>query len=328
MIEKQNIPQKEKKHFLTLHISHKGQQKTIHCSIRRVAALCTAAAVFLGGAAFSLGSYYKVKADLAVSEAQLLETERENRKLEQRAETLQAESAEYDESIDAIQELEKKVNALEDQKSNLVDEIHNLNEIDPETDLTSMATALTSAVDSPATFTSILSTPYHKTESLSVSLDKMHTLVDASGDSLSALANEIAYLAAQNNIPSGWPVESRTVTTEFNPSASRSVSDGRKHCGIDISTRSQIIPIYATAAGKVVTANYHNGYGYQVIIDHYNGFTTLYAHCNELLVKEGDMVQKGDKIATTGNTGYSSGIHLHYEIMLNGIYQNPRDYLS
>ncbi|MDO4531581.1 MAG: peptidoglycan DD-metalloendopeptidase family protein [Bacillota bacterium] len=299
----------------------------LHFSARHAIIFCTAAAVLLGGTAFSIASYHKTKAELQVSEAQLLEAERENRKLEQRAETLQGDASEYEESIEAIQALEQKVNELEGQKSNLVDEINNLNELDPDTDLTSMATALTSSADAAPNFTSIISTPYHKTESLSASLDKMHTMIDASGTSLTALANEVTYLASQNNIPGGWPVESRLVSTEFNPTGSRSVGDGRKHCGMDISTNSQIIPIYATAAGKVVTANYHSDYGYQVILDHYNGFTTLYAHCDELMVKEGDIVQKGDQIATTGDTGYSTGIHLHYEIMLNGMYQNPRDYL-
>ena len=138
---------------------------------------------------------------------------------------------------------------------------------------------------------------------------------------------EDAAAAEQKFIPSGWPVESRIVSTEFNPTADPSISDGRKHEGMDISTKSQIIPIYATADGVVVTANFDSGYGNQVIIDHGNGFTTLYAHCNELTVSAGDTVNKGDMIATTGNTGWSTGIHLHYEIMLNGVYQNPRDYI-
>ncbi len=155
----------------------------------------------------------------------------------------------------------------------------------------------------------------------------METEIPEAYASFTVTAGTPVYVPGPNNIPSGWPVESRIVSTEFNPTADRSIGDGRKHEGMDISTRSQIIPISAAAEGMVVTANYHKEYGNQVIIDHLNGFTTLYAHCDELMVQEGDFVKKGDLIATTGNTGWSTGVHLHYEVMLDGEYQNPREYL-
>ena len=143
------------------------------------------------------------------------------------------------------------------------------------------------------------------------------------------LSNKInAALEKQNHIPAGWPVESRIVSTEFNPTADPCISDGRKHYGMDISTKSQIIPIYATASGTVTTSTFHPEFGNYVVIDHGNGFTTLYAHCDELNVNAGDEIKKGDIIGTTGTTGMSTGIHCHYEIQLNGVYQNPRDYLG
>ena len=187
-------------------------------------------------------------------------------------------------------------------------------------------TAAAAPAEAPA-FTDVIRTSYNEIDIPEVDYVRMNTLVDASDISFLMIADKAIDLANQNCIPSGWPVESRIVSTEFNPTGDRSISDGRKHEGMDISTRSQIIPIYATANGTVVTANYDSGYGNQVIIDHGNGFTTLYAHCNELMVSAGDTVKKGDIIATTGNTGWSTGIHLHYEVMLNGVYQNPRDYL-
>lgn len=190
------------------------------------------------------------------------------------------------------------------------------------------ATAAEPAAAVTSAFTDVIRTSYEPVESSSEDYVRINALVDRSDISFIMIADKVIDLANQNNIPSGWPVESRIVSTEFNPTGDHSISDGRKHEGMDISTRSQIIPIYATANGKVVTANFDSGYGYQVIIDHGNGFTTLYAHCNELLVNAGEEVKKGDVIATTGNTGWSTGIHLHYEVMLNGIYQNPRDYLS
>lgn len=179
-----------------------------------------------------------------------------------------------------------------------------------------------------STFTEVVLTTYSENDFLPDDMIKIDAMVDKTDVSLAVISNRIyASLEKQNKIPSGWPVESRIVSTEFNPTADPSISDGRKHEGMDISTRSQIIPIYATADGVVVTANYDSGYGNQVIIDHGNGFTTLYAHCNELTVSAGETVEKGDMIATTGNSGWSTGIHLHYEVMLNGVYQNPRNFL-
>ena len=180
---------------------------------------------------------------------------------------------------------------------------------------------------SESTFTDVVVTTFDETEFPSSDLIRLNASVDNA--IILTVINQKVDAAAedQKHIPSGWPVESRLVSTEFNPTGNPSIGDGRKHEGMDISTKSQIIPIYATADGVVVTANFDSGYGNQVIIDHGNGFTTLYAHCNELTVSAGDTVNKGDMIATTGNTGWSTGIHLHYEIMLNGVYQNPRDYI-
>ncbi|WP_405726606.1 M23 family metallopeptidase [Anaerotignum sp.] len=180
-----------------------------------------------------------------------------------------------------------------------------------------------------STFTNVVVTAYDKNGFHSDDLIRIDALVHKTDISFAVISNKInAALEKQNHIPGGWPVESRIVSTEFNPTADPCISDGRKHYGMDISTKSQIIPIYATASGTVTTATFHPEFGYYVVIDHENGFTTLYAHCNELTVNAGDTIEKGDIIATTGSTGWSTGIHCHYEIQLNGVYQNPRDYLG
>ena len=89
--------------------------------------------------------------------------------------------------------------------------------------------------------------------------------------------------------------------------------DGRKHKGIDV-TGNVGDPIVAANGGEVVYAEWEDGYGLVVKIDHKNGYTTFYAHCNELYVSVGDKVAKGDKIAALGNTGRSTGPHLHFEV--------------
>ncbi len=331
--ETKNISQDaHQKHFLTLHISHKGQQKTLHFRIRHALAACTAAALVVGGAVYFVGAYQKTKADLLSSEQQLLETERANRKLEQRTEILQNENNQYTQNIEEIQnkttELEQKMNELETVKDDLYDQISNISEDSSSAELcVAMATALETPEVTP-TFTNIVTTSYNKVSTLSAQLDKMNELMDETGLSFTSVAEDVTItLATVNNIPKGYPIESDIISTEFNPNADPSISDGRKHNGIDISTRSQIIPVYATAGGTVITATYHNEFGYYVVIDHGNGFTTLYAHNSTLTVNAGDQVKRGDIIAMTGSTGMSTGIHCHYEIQLNGIYQDPRDYL-
>ena len=180
-----------------------------------------------------------------------------------------------------------------------------------------------------STFTNVVITSYDENGFHPDDLIRIDALVDKTDISFVVLSNKInAALEKQNHIPAGWPVESRIVSTEFNPTADPCISDGRKHYGMDISTKSQIIPIYATASGTVTTSTFHPEFGNYVVIDHGNGFTTLYAHCDELNVNAGDEIKKGDIIGTTGTTGMSTGIHSHYEIQLNGVYQNPRDYLG
>ena len=86
-------------------------------------------------------------------------------------------------------------------------------------------------------------------------------------------------------------------------------------------------PIHAAASGKVVFAGEHPQYGKMVEIDHGNGLVTRYAHAARLNVGEGDLVVSGQTIATVGTTGRSTGPHLHFEVRLNGVPQNPARFL-
>ncbi len=100
----------------------------------------------------------------------------------------------------------------------------------------------------------------------------------------------------------------------------------RFHAGIDFGADSGTL-IYAADSGTVIYADWYGGYGNAVIVDHGNGLTTLYAHCQELYVKEGQPVQKGQPIATVGSTGFSTGPHLHFEVRLQGEPVDPALYL-
>ncbi|QUH19281.1 M23 family metallopeptidase [Alkaliphilus sp. B6464] len=102
---------------------------------------------------------------------------------------------------------------------------------------------------------------------------------------------------------------------------------GRRHTGIDIAS-SRGTTVSAADAGKVSFAGKNGSYGNLVIIDHENGYQTYYAHNNKLIVKKGDRVYKGQKIAEMGNTGRSTGVHLHFEVRKNGTPINPQGFVS
>jgi murein DD-endopeptidase MepM/ murein hydrolase activator NlpD len=102
---------------------------------------------------------------------------------------------------------------------------------------------------------------------------------------------------------------------------------GSYHKGIDIARPSNRT-IKAADNGTVVSAGYDGGYGNKVIIDHNNGMRTVYAHLASISVNVGQTVSKGSAIGVMGDTGNSTGIHLHFEVYKNGSLQNPRDYLN
>lgn len=134
--------------------------------------------------------------------------------------------------------------------------------------------------------------------------------------------------AAENsNIPSGYPTESRTISAPFSTRKNPITNSEVKHLGTDFSSEGKNIPVSATADGIVLEAGFDATRGNYVKLNHLNGFTTLYAHLSQLDVKAGDTVKKGDALGLSGKTGMATGIHCHYEIQLNGIYQDPEQYL-
>jgi murein DD-endopeptidase MepM/ murein hydrolase activator NlpD len=101
---------------------------------------------------------------------------------------------------------------------------------------------------------------------------------------------------------------------------------GRMHSGIDLAapTGSDIL---AVKGGTVVYSGWQGGYGKTVIIDHGDGRQTRYAHCHRLFVSDGQKVSQGERIALVGNTGHSTGSHLHFEVLVNGLARNPENFL-
>jgi murein DD-endopeptidase MepM/ murein hydrolase activator NlpD len=99
------------------------------------------------------------------------------------------------------------------------------------------------------------------------------------------------------------------------------------HEGIDFPSPTGT-PIVAAAGGVVISAEYHPQFGNMLEIDHGGDITTLYAHTSKIYVKVGDIVKRGQHIADIGSTGRSTGAHLHFEVHVKGVPQNPHKFLS
>ncbi len=128
------------------------------------------------------------------------------------------------------------------------------------------------------------------------------------------LPNRSPVTAAFNSSSYGWRIDPFNGNKAF-------------HEGLDFTAETGT-PIYAAAGGIISAAEQTPDYGKIVKIDHGSGLETRYAHASRLLVKAGERVEKGQKIAEVGSTGRSTGPHLHYEIRLNGNPLDPRKYLS
>lgn len=114
-----------------------------------------------------------------------------------------------------------------------------------------------------------------------------------------------------------WPVPSRRITQYFN----------WRHPGLDIGLPTGNA-IFAAESGTVIYSGWGKGYGYEVLIDHGNGMKTRYAHASRLIVKAGDHVERGQTVALSGNTGWSTGPHLHFEVYVGNVRKNPLLYIK
>ncbi|MDQ7031511.1 MAG: M23 family metallopeptidase [Desulfonauticus sp.] len=139
---------------------------------------------------------------------------------------------------------------------------------------------------------------------------------------LTLLKDKQAILAST---PSIWPAQG-WVSSGFGYRISPFTGQREFHKGLDISGPVGT-PIIAPANGEVIFVGHNGGYGLSIVINHGNGITTRYAHLQKSLVKKGDKVKRGEIIAYMGNSGRSTGPHLHYEVRINGLPVNPLKYI-
>jgi murein DD-endopeptidase MepM/ murein hydrolase activator NlpD len=131
------------------------------------------------------------------------------------------------------------------------------------------------------------------------------------------------------NIPAIRPISGRDLKKQilsgFGMRLHPIYGDIRMHTGIDLNADAGT-PIYATGNGIVESARYDGGYGYCVVVDHKFGYKSVYGHCKTMLVRPGQQVARGEKIATVGMTGDATGNHVHYEVRVKGKADNPAKY--
>ena len=123
-----------------------------------------------------------------------------------------------------------------------------------------------------------------------------------------------------------YPTDSRTITSPYGMRFHPILKQNKLHTGTDFAA-GMGANMYASDGGTVIFAGWMNAYGQTVIIDHGNGYSTLYAHQSSILVQKDNSVFQGQVIGKVGSTGWSTGPHAHFEIRINGATVNPMDYL-
>jgi murein DD-endopeptidase MepM/ murein hydrolase activator NlpD len=159
-------------------------------------------------------------------------------------------------------------------------------------------------------------------------LDRLSQQVEWRGDYLGLVETRVLdERARQKLLPTTLPIAGAWDASSFGWRQDPFTGERALHEGVDFSADSGT-PIMAAASGVVIMAERHSSYGNVVEIDHGDGLTTRYAHASKLLVKVGAVVKRGQEIAEVGSTGRSTGPHLHFEVRVEGVAQNPNRFLA
>ncbi|MGP1628892.1 MAG: M23 family metallopeptidase [Giesbergeria sp.] len=165
-------------------------------------------------------------------------------------------------------------------------------------------------------------------DELQRTLDEFEEVTGRRSDLMTVLESRLLdQLLSKHMIPTQPPVPGHVVGSGFGWRIDPLTGRSAMHTGLDFpaATGSDIL---AAAGGVVVTQEHHPAYGNMVEVDHGNQVITRYAHASRVLVRRGDLVRRGQKIAEVGTTGRSTGPHLHFEVWVQGIWQDPRKFLA
>lgn len=159
-------------------------------------------------------------------------------------------------------------------------------------------------------------------------MERMQNLSDRNADVFTLIESRLFEKRLQDlMIPSSAPVLNVPVGSGFGFRNDPFTGRPTLHTGLDFPSDTGT-PILAAAGGVVASAGPHPQYGQLVELDHGNGLITRYAHTSKMLVKQGDLIRRGQKIAEVGTTGRSTGPHLHFEVLVEGVQQDPAKFLA
>lgn len=165
-------------------------------------------------------------------------------------------------------------------------------------------------------------------QELESTLDELERLTSQRVDLMTVLESRLFDQHIRKKmIPTHAPVAGRAPGSAFGWRVDPITGQSALHTGLDFQADTGTA-ILAAAGGVVVTQEYHPAYGNMVEVDHGNQLVTRYAHASRTLVKVGDIVRRGQKIAEVGTTGRSTGPHLHFEVLVQGVFQDPQKFLS
>ena len=165
-------------------------------------------------------------------------------------------------------------------------------------------------------------------DELQITLTDLARLTDQRTDLLTVLESRLFDQKMRSMmVPTQKPVSIGSLGSEFGWRIDPISGHSALHTGLDFQAESGT-PIVAAAGGVVVTQEYHPAYGNVVEIDHGNDLVTRYAHASAVFVKKGDLIKRGQRIADVGSTGRSTGSHLHFEVLVQGIPQDPQKFLD
>ncbi len=152
--------------------------------------------------------------------------------------------------------------------------------------------------------------------------------VDSRDDFMNVIESEQLSTRVRNSLlPQNAPVTEGFIGSGYGMRTDPFTGQLAMHAGVDFAANVGT-PIFAAAGGVVIAAEQHPAYGNAVSIDHGNGLVTMYAHASKIVVKVGEIVKRGQKIAEVGTTGRSTGPHLHFEVHVNDVPQNPWKFLA
>jgi murein DD-endopeptidase MepM/ murein hydrolase activator NlpD len=183
-------------------------------------------------------------------------------------------------------------------------------------------------VGKPASGGALVSARSLSMEELQAALNDLEVHTGRRVDMLTVVESRLFDLKIkQLLIPTQHPVAAGNLGSYFGWRIDPINGGSALHTGLDFQA-STGTPIVAAAGGVVVTQEFHPAYGNMVEIDHGNDLITRYAHASQVFVKKGDLIKRGKKIAEVGTTGRSTGPHLHFEVLVQGIPQDPQKFLT